>query len=553
MSIDPDAPAEPRCPTRPPPTGDPIVVGVGRGRPTAATSGPARVHRDVRPGRPVRRHLHLLQRLVEDLARTFRSRDQHHQRARQPGGDRHPGHRHHHPADLRRVRLLGRSRRRSDPGAVRRLHGSKLGWPLWAGHPASRSAIGAFIGLTNGNTVARVGVNSLIVTLGVSSVLGGHRAVVHERRSRSVRTSRPTLINMGSGTWFGLPRTVYFLAVVALFVYYLLEHTPYGRYLHSIGSNRERRPPGRPPRRRARAAGVRAVGHAGRHRRRPARGPQRRRQPAVGHRHRHASRPWPPPTSAPPRSSPAGSTCVGTLVAIFFLAFTVTGLSLAGRRPTGSTTCSTAPRCSSRCSSPPSSVADAPASPEGVLLMATNAKADQLANVQLFATCTTGSWPRSPAGPTSASSAQGETVVKQGDPGSELYLILLGSGRGHARRQARRHARPGPVLRRAGPARRVTARRVGDRGHSPEPAGARPARVRGRHRRVARCRPQAAQPAGHPPPRRRRRELDSLGPAIIRRAAFGIRLSPRERLRAAPLTRPGGNPPGRLRHPGVAS
>jgi ribose transport system permease protein len=113
---------------------------------------------------------------------------------------------------------------------------SKLGWPLWAAIVVP-IAIGAFIGLLNGNTVARVGVNSLIVTLGVSSVLAGLVTWYTSGASISSNISS-TLISWGSGEWLGIPRTVYFLAAVAIIVWYVLGYTPYGRYLHSIGSNR---------------------------------------------------------------------------------------------------------------------------------------------------------------------------------------------------------------------------------------------------------------------------------------------------------------------------
>ena len=170
--------------------------------------------------------------------------------------------------------------------------------------------------------------NSLIVTLGVSAVLPG---IVTGTRaaSRSSPASRPTLIDLGSGDWFGIPRTVYYLAVVAAFVYYLLEHTPFGRYLQSIGSNRDAaRLVGLPVERLvllsfvlsgtlAGLAGVLLVARNG------------GASPQVG-------------TVADTLQALAaaylGATAikpgrfnvVGTLVAIFFLAFTVTGLSLAG-------------------------------------------------------------------------------------------------------------------------------------------------------------------------------------------------------------------------------
>lgn len=114
---------------------------------------------------------------------------------------------------------------------------ARLGWPV-VGVVLATIAIGAFIGLVNGNTVARVGVNSLIVTLGISSVLLG--VVEWYTNGQSIINGISTgLINLGSGEWLGLPTTLYFLVIAAIGVYYMLEHTPYGRYLYSIGSNRE--------------------------------------------------------------------------------------------------------------------------------------------------------------------------------------------------------------------------------------------------------------------------------------------------------------------------
>jgi ribose transport system permease protein len=216
---------------------------------------------------------------------------------------------------------------------------SKMGLPLPVAVLAA-IAIGAFVGLSNGNTVARVGVNSLIVTLGVSQVLLG--LVQWYTGGQSIITDiSPDLIKIGGNVvtiggdaaegvaGFGIPGTVVFLAVVALFVWYLLEHTPYGRYLHSIGSNREAaRLVGLRVERNvllsfvlsgtlAGLAGVLLVARNG------------SANPQVG---------TVVDTLQALSAAYLGATAFkpgrfnvpGTLVAIFFLAFTVTGLSLAG-------------------------------------------------------------------------------------------------------------------------------------------------------------------------------------------------------------------------------
>jgi ribose transport system permease protein len=97
-------------------------------------------------------------------------------------------------------------------------------------------AFGAAVGLGNGNTVARLGVNSLIVTLGTSGILLG--VVEWYTGSQSINNGiSGSLIDFGSENFLGIPDVVYLLLGAALVVYYVLQHTPYGRYLTSVGSN----------------------------------------------------------------------------------------------------------------------------------------------------------------------------------------------------------------------------------------------------------------------------------------------------------------------------
>ena len=204
---------------------------------------------------------------------------------------------------------------------------ARLGWavPLAILVPI---AIGAFIGLSNGNTVARVGVNSLIVTLGVSSVLLGIVEWYTGGQSISNNIS-PWLTNIATDTWFGLPVTVYLLVVAALLVYYMLEHTPYGRYLYSIGSNRDAaRLVGLRVERYvltafvlsgtlAGVAGVLLVARSGGGN--PGAGQIIDTLQALAAAYLGAT-----------AIKPGRFNVLGTMIAIYFLAFTVTGLSLAG-------------------------------------------------------------------------------------------------------------------------------------------------------------------------------------------------------------------------------
>ena len=109
------------------------------------------------------------------------------------------------------------------------------GTPLWVAAIAG-IALGAAVGLLNGVMVAKLGVNALITTLGIATILTG--LTVKYTGGLSIITGIPdSLTDFGAGTWLGLPRTLYVLGVVSLLVWYLLEHTPYGRELHAVGAN----------------------------------------------------------------------------------------------------------------------------------------------------------------------------------------------------------------------------------------------------------------------------------------------------------------------------
>lgn len=107
--------------------------------------------------------------------------------------------------------------------------------PLWLAVPCG-IGIGALIGLFNGLMIAKLGVNALITTLGVATVLSGLTTLY--TGGQSIVSGIPSaLTEVGSGVWLGLPCTLYFLAAVAWFTWYLLEHTPFGRHLHAVGGN----------------------------------------------------------------------------------------------------------------------------------------------------------------------------------------------------------------------------------------------------------------------------------------------------------------------------
>lgn len=97
--------------------------------------------------------------------------------------------------------------------------------------------IGLAVGIVNAILVTRLQVNAVISTLGVSIIIAG--VISLKTGGVTVAGSIPTAVtDFGTGTWLGIPFTVMALAVVAVFTFYLLEHTPFGRYVYALGSNR---------------------------------------------------------------------------------------------------------------------------------------------------------------------------------------------------------------------------------------------------------------------------------------------------------------------------
>lgn len=97
--------------------------------------------------------------------------------------------------------------------------------------------IGLVVGVVNALIVTRLGVNAVITTLGISIIITG--VISLETQGVTIAGDIPeSVTDFGTLNWFGIPRTAFALAAVALLVYYVLNHTPYGRYLYAIGSNR---------------------------------------------------------------------------------------------------------------------------------------------------------------------------------------------------------------------------------------------------------------------------------------------------------------------------
>ncbi|MBS1678390.1 MAG: ABC transporter permease [Actinobacteria bacterium] len=108
-----------------------------------------------------------------------------------------------------------------------------LGLPLGVAIVAAL-AFGLLIGLINGVLVAYVGINSLIGTLGMTTLLFG---VASAYTATPIVEVPAQLTRFGSGKWLDLPSMLFVLVVFAAVLYWLLDYTPYGRRLTAIGSS----------------------------------------------------------------------------------------------------------------------------------------------------------------------------------------------------------------------------------------------------------------------------------------------------------------------------
>jgi ribose/xylose/arabinose/galactoside ABC-type transport system permease subunit len=116
--------------------------------------------------------------------------------------------------------------------------GGGNGWEL---HPLIVIPImlllGALIGLVNGTMVARLKMNTFIVTLAMQLILRGIAFVISQG---AYLTGTPTLYNwLGSGQIASIPISVIFTLLMFIFVAYFLTNSIFGRRLYAVGGNKE--------------------------------------------------------------------------------------------------------------------------------------------------------------------------------------------------------------------------------------------------------------------------------------------------------------------------
>ncbi|MEA2388176.1 MAG: ribose transport system permease protein [Thermoleophilaceae bacterium] len=110
------------------------------------------------------------------------------------------------------------------------------GWDVWAASAAAVAA-GTAAGAINGLFVVGLGVNIIVVTLGISTLLTGIALAIshlHVVSGLSSGFSKIALTDVG-----GLPISFYYGIALVLIFAYVLGFTPLGRHMRFVGSNRE--------------------------------------------------------------------------------------------------------------------------------------------------------------------------------------------------------------------------------------------------------------------------------------------------------------------------
>ena len=110
----------------------------------------------------------------------------------------------------------------------------------WAPVPAIAfgMAVALAIGCVNAFVVVRLGVNSFIATLGMSSILAATQVIV-SHNAQPLPPPSTGWNNFTQTTVGGFQIVVLYMLVIAFVLWWLTAHTPTGRYLYAIGGNTE--------------------------------------------------------------------------------------------------------------------------------------------------------------------------------------------------------------------------------------------------------------------------------------------------------------------------
>jgi ribose transport system permease protein len=98
--------------------------------------------------------------------------------------------------------------------------------------------VGVAIGAINGTLVVKFGIDSFIATLAMGSVLSAVLVMVtNSQQPPSITTT--SWVNLTQTKIFGVQIVVLYLLILGVIVWWMLAHTPVGRYMYATGGNAE--------------------------------------------------------------------------------------------------------------------------------------------------------------------------------------------------------------------------------------------------------------------------------------------------------------------------
>jgi ribose transport system permease protein len=108
----------------------------------------------------------------------------------------------------------------------------------WPAAVAIVIILGAITGVLNGILVEVAKIDAFIATLGTGTVL--YAIALWHSGGRQVVGALDPEFYLLSGQWvLGLPITAFYVAIVSLVLWFVLEFTPVGRFLYAIGANQK--------------------------------------------------------------------------------------------------------------------------------------------------------------------------------------------------------------------------------------------------------------------------------------------------------------------------
>ncbi|MCL2280258.1 MAG: ABC transporter permease [Oscillospiraceae bacterium] len=128
-------------------------------------------------------------------------------------------------------------------GGIAATTGAVCMWLLARGFPLPVALLCALItglaaGAVNGVVVAKLGVPSLIATMGMRTLLTG--AILMVTGGFPISGSRTGVFGLiGNGHVFRIPFPVIIFILITLGMFFFLQYTKHGRYVYSVGGNEE--------------------------------------------------------------------------------------------------------------------------------------------------------------------------------------------------------------------------------------------------------------------------------------------------------------------------